>query len=348
MENSVGVIGVGIMGSAMARNLMARGFDVSCYDVQAERVDPLVSLGATACSSPGAVAARSSILITSLPSAAALSTVVVGSGGLATTSSQGLVVVETSTLPLDAKEQARAALASSGIALLDCPISGTGQQAREGDIVLYASGDRAAFDAAARIFGAIGRDAYFLGEFGAGSKMKYIANLLAAVHNLAAAEALLLARKAGLDLGTVEKMIVAGAGTSRVFELRAPLMVEGAYVPATATIDTTRKDVGIIADFAASVGCLTPLLTAAAPFYAEASTRGRGQGMLPPCTHYSVSCRGKQLQVSSRGDPVLRERTRSGRFLRASTSSRRHVDTVQPAGIALVACEAAAEFGDEG
>ena len=276
MEKSVGVVGVGIMGSAMARNLMARGLDVSCYDVQADRVDQLVRSGATPCSSPGAVAARSSIVITSLPSAAALDSVVRGPNGLESGAHPGLVVAEMSTLALDVKEQARSALAGSEVRLLDCPISGTGQQARERDMVIYASGDRAAFDAAVPVFEAIARDAYFLGEFGAGSKMKYIANLLVAVHNLAAAEALLLARKAGLDLDTVAKMIVAGAGTSRVFELRAPLMVEGEYLPATATVDMFRKDVGIITEFAAAVGCPTPLLSAAAPFYTEASARGRG------------------------------------------------------------------------
>ena len=276
MEKSVGVVGVGIMGSAMVRNLTARGFDVSCCDVQAERVEQLATSGATPCASPRAVAARSETVITSLPSADALDSVVLGPDGLEAGAHPGLVVAEMSTLPLDVKRRAHATLGRSSVLLLDCPISGTGQQARERDVVIYASGDRSAFDAASPVFQAIARDAYFLGEFGAGSKMKYIANLLVAVHNLASAEALLLARKAGLDLATVARMIVAGAGTSRVFELRAPLMVDGQYLPATATIDMFRKDVGIITEFAAAVGCPTPLLSATAPFYTEASSRGRG------------------------------------------------------------------------
>lgn len=276
MNTAVGVVGIGIMGSAMARNLLERGLDVSCCDVQPERLDALVRQGATRCPSPAAVAARSSVVITSLPTAQALDDVVSGSDGLSSGTYSDLVVVETSTLPLVVKERARASLARSSIPLLDCPISGTGRQAQDRDIVLYASGDRAAFDAAVPVFDAIARHAYFLGEFGVGSKMKYVANLLVAIHNLATAEAMLLARKAGLDPNTVVRVIASGAGASRVFELRAPLMVDGEYLPATATIDMCRKDVAIIREFAKAVSCPTPLLSATASYYKAASGRGRG------------------------------------------------------------------------
>jgi 3-hydroxyisobutyrate dehydrogenase len=158
--------------------------------------------------------------------------------------------------------------------LLDCPLSGTGAQARTRDLALFGSGDEAAFARCRDLFAAFARVSHFLGPFGNGSRMKFVANLLVAVHNAAAAEAIVLGAKAGLDPARVVEVVASGAGTSRIFELRGPMMASGVYTPPTATMHVLQKDSATIADFARSLGDETPLLDAAAPLYDEAASLG--------------------------------------------------------------------------
>jgi 3-hydroxyisobutyrate dehydrogenase-like beta-hydroxyacid dehydrogenase len=184
-------------------------------------------------------------------------------------------VIETSTLPLRVKEEARGKLDARGATLVDCPLSGTGVQARAKDLVVYASGDRAACRRVAPVLAVFTRAQYYVGPFGAGSKMKFVANLLVAVHNVAAAEALVLAMKAGLDPELVVQVIGDGAGSSRMFQVRAPVMAAGDYSEAMMKLEVWQKDMRIIADFAREVGCPTPLFAATAPLYTAAVAAGR-------------------------------------------------------------------------
>ena len=117
---------------------------------------------------------------------------------------------------------------------------------------------------------------YYVGPFGAGSKMKFVANLLVAIHNVAAAEGLVLAKKAGLDPALTLKVIADGAGTSRMLQVRGPMMVKGDYSDVTMKLDVWQKDMTIIADFAREIGCPTPLFAATAPLYLAALAMGRG------------------------------------------------------------------------
>jgi putative dehydrogenase len=155
-------------------------------------------------------------------------------------------------------------------------LSGTGAQARAKDLVVYASGDRGIYRRVIPILDAFARAHYYVGGFGAGSKMKFVANLLVAVHNVAAAEALVLAMKSGLDPAMVVKVIGDGAGSSRMFQVRGPMMVSGDYSEAMMKLDVWQKDMMIIADFAREVGCPTPMFAASAPIYTAAAARGRG------------------------------------------------------------------------
>ena len=143
-------------------------------------------------------------------------------------------------------------LAEAGHTALDCPISGTGAQAKVKDIVVYASGDAAAIARLEPAFLGFARKVYDLGAYGNGSKMKFVANHLVAIHNVAAAEAMVLGMKAGLDPHRVVEVVGSGAGTSRVFELRAPMMAEGTYLPATMRSTTWVKDLDVIGDFASA------------------------------------------------------------------------------------------------
>jgi len=269
----VGVVGVGIMGSAIARNILKSGAGVVGYDVDPARMGELESMGGASAGSAGEVAAAVDVVLSSLPSAAALDATV---KAIAATPRRNLVVCELSTLPIDVKTRARDALAAAGIALLDCPLSGTGAQAVTGDLAVFASGDRAAYDQIQAVFPRFARVTHYLGAFGNGSKMKFVANLLVAIHNVASAEAIVLGRKAGLDADLVAKVIPTGVGTSRVFELRAPLMVKGRYEPPTMKVEVWQKDMEIIGAYAKSLGVVTPLFSASAPIYDAAEERGFG------------------------------------------------------------------------
>src|SRR5678815_2142607 len=169
------------------------------------------------------------------------------------------IVAELSTFALDDKAMAEEGLRAAGHTLLDCPLSGTGSQARTKDLVVYASGDAQAINRLMPVFADFSRQAHDLGAFGNGMKMKYVANLLVAIHNVATAEAMVLGMKAGLDPKAIFETIKTGAGNSRVFELRRPMMVTGKYGDATMKVKVWQKDMQVIGDFAKAIGCPTPL-----------------------------------------------------------------------------------------
>ncbi len=274
-ETPIGVVGVGTIGTAMASNLLSAGFPVVGYDVRSERRQALAELGGVVAASPGEVAAQARIVLLSLPSVAALEEVVTGENGLVAAAPAGTICVETSTLPIPAKQAARQALAEVGVELLDCTVSGTGAQARERDMVLYVSGPAEAADKCSGVFAAISRAAPRVGDFGSGTMMKFISNLLVIVHTMAAAEALTLAARCGLDLPTVYDLLTTGAGTSRMLEVRGPMMTKGEYPGDSATIAVLGKDIELIMDFAAAQDAPVPLLSAAYPYFAAARAQGR-------------------------------------------------------------------------
>lgn len=242
------------------------------FDVDATKTEALADRGLVVAPSAVDVAAASEIVIFSLPTTAALHAV---AAELAGSDFPGLVALETGTLPIVDKEQAREVLKGSGIELMDVPMSGTGLQAEDATLVVFASGSRRGFEQAQPVFDAIGRSAHYLGEFGNGSKMKYIANLLVAVHSLATAEAHALGIAAGMDSATVQQVMEDGVGSSKIFEIRGPMMVADQYPPA-ARLDIILKDATLISDFARSVGAPTPLLEAALGVYQDASAAGLG------------------------------------------------------------------------
>jgi len=272
----VGVIGLGIMGGAIARNLVAAGQPVCGYDPDGARSGDARDNGVEILPSAAAVAAKSQIVLTSLPSVAALDQTVNEIAALPDEDRKGLIVAELSTLPIDCKIANRDRLAAAGVVLLDCPLSGTGAQAAVRDLVVYASGDEASCRKAEPVFLGFGRACPYLGEFGNGTKMKFVANLLVAIHNVATAEALNLGIRSGLDAKLLSEVAGSGAGGSRVFDLRGPLMVEERYEPATMKLEIWQKDMKLIRDFAEQVGVATPLFSASAPIYSTAVNAGRG------------------------------------------------------------------------
>ena len=186
------------------------------------------------------------------------------------------VVIEMSTFTLEDKAKAEVVLRKAGHVLLDCPVSGTGAQAKVKDLVVYASGGAAEIKKLRPMFARFTRAVHDLGAFGNGSRMKYVANLLVAIHNVASAEAMVLGMKAGLPPQLIFDLIKTGAGNSRVFELRAPMMVKDSYGVATMKISTWQKDMDVIGGYARKIAVPTPMFDASKAIYVKALKSGHG------------------------------------------------------------------------
>jgi L-threonate 2-dehydrogenase len=270
----VGIVGLGIMGGAFAQNLHAAGWRVVGYDVAPARRRALARAGIEIADDAGDVAAAAPTIITSLPKAQALTATV---DTIVKAHLPRRVVIEASTFKLEDKDAAAVALRKAGHVLLDCPVSGTGVQAKTKDLVIYASGGSAEIKKLKPLFADFTRAVHDLGAFGNGSRMKYVANLLVAIHNVASAEALVLGMKAGLPPQLIYDQIRIGAGNSRVFELRAPMMVKGRYDAPTMKVSIWQKDMDVIGSFAQALGVPTPLFSATLPIYAAALSSGHGE-----------------------------------------------------------------------
>ncbi len=266
----VGVIGLGVMGAAMSSHLIAAGLEVEGFDTDPEKQ---AAFGGRRADSVANVVERSTIVLLSLPTPQALEVV---TDQIVAAGPEGLIVVEMGTLSLVDKFAAQMRLEVAGATMLDAPVSGTGLQAADATLVVYCSGPTDAYDRVRPVFDLLGQKSYDLGDFGNGSRMKYIANLLVTVHTLATAEAHGLGAAAGLDAQLVQEVISAGVGSSKIFDIRGPMVAAGKYEPPSARMAIILKDAGIIAEFARNTGAITPLLDAAIPLYEEGKARGLG------------------------------------------------------------------------
>jgi 3-hydroxyisobutyrate dehydrogenase-like beta-hydroxyacid dehydrogenase len=217
------------------------------------------------------VARRARTVITSLPKPAAL---IETAAAIAKANLPRRVIVEMSTFTLEDKAKADAVLRKAGHVMLDCPVSGTGAQALTNDLVIYASGDSREIKKLRGLFSGFTRAVHDVGAFGNGSRMKYVANLLVAIHNVASAEAMVLGMKAGLPPQLIFNLIKTGAGNSRIFELRAPMMVKNNYGNPTMKISVWQKDMDVIGSYARKIAVPTPMFDASKAIYARALKSG--------------------------------------------------------------------------
>ena len=272
-KGAVGIVGLGIMGGAFAENLLAAGWRVIGYDIAPARRRALARAGVEIAADAADVARKAKMIITSLPKPEALAATA------ATIAKAGVprrAVIEMSTFTIEDKAKARTVLHKAGHVLLDCPVSGTGAQAKVRDLVIYASGGAAEIRRLRPMFAAFSRAVFDLGEFGNGSRMKYVANLLVAIHNVASAEAMVLGIKAGLPPQLIYDLIKTGAGNSRVFELRAPMMVKNSYGDPTMKISVWQKDMDVIGGYARKIRVPTPMFDASKAIYKKALSGGHG------------------------------------------------------------------------
>jgi L-threonate 2-dehydrogenase len=272
-KGAIGVIGLGIMGGAFARNLVAAGWHVVGYDTSPARQREARRAGVEVMRNAAEVAAAVPIILTSLPKPQALMQTV---QKIANAKLGKKVLVEMSTFTISDKEKAAHVVHKAGHVMIDCPVSGTGSQAKNRDLVFYASGDAATIAKLRAVLMAFGRQVFNVGAFGNGSRMKYVANLLVAINNVASAEAMVLGMKAGLDPRMIVDLVTAGAGNSRVFELRAPMMAKGRYDDVTMKISVWDKDMQVIGDYARKIHVPTPIFNATKGIYLKAMKNGLG------------------------------------------------------------------------
>jgi 3-hydroxyisobutyrate dehydrogenase-like beta-hydroxyacid dehydrogenase len=267
----VGFLGLGIMGSAMAGNLMKAGFEVHGFDPTAKARQRFKSAGGHVSKDAAELVRSVDVIITSLPSPDAL---IETANVLARAGRKGLLVIETSTLDIKDKEAARDVMAKKGVTLLDCPLSGTGAQAARKDLTVYASGPATDIRRLVPVFEGFSKAHFDLGPFGNGMKMKLMANLLVAIHNVSTAEALLLGQRWGIKPSTAVKVLSDGAGGSRMLQVRGPMMENEGWKEVTMKISVWQKDMKLIAQALADAQVPAPLFAATIPLYNAAMGMG--------------------------------------------------------------------------
>jgi putative dehydrogenase len=271
---TVGVIGLGKMGLPIAQNLMDRGFAVVGY--RRSGTGELAALGGTGAQSPAEVASACDVLLSILPDVAALREVLLGPNGTMTKLRPGTVHVEMSTLDVAEKAALRDRVRTGGGDLLDCPISGTPAMVRPRAATTFVSGEAASVDAVREVLDAISGPWVYTGAFGTAARLKYVATLLVAVHTVATAEAMLLARRSGLDLELVQRTLDDSIASSAIWQRRGPLVRERRWTPAPGPIATLHEILEQIEDQAASTGTALPLFTVAKQLYDTALADGWG------------------------------------------------------------------------
>jgi 3-hydroxyisobutyrate dehydrogenase len=245
---AAGVIGLGSMGMGMAQSMVKRGIKVAGFDINAAAVAKLIETGGGGAASIADVAKNADVLLVVVVNAAQSDMVLFGEKGAAAAMKKGSVIISSATMaPNDARRLAAKAEAL-GLLYLDAPISGGAAKAAIGQLTVMASGSPETFKRARPVLDAIAATVYELGDAaGIGASFKMVNQLLAGVHIAAACEAVTFAKKLGLDLPTVYKVITASAGNSWMFENRVPHILDGDYAPRSA-VEIFTKDLGIVSD----------------------------------------------------------------------------------------------------
>jgi len=271
----VGFAGLGTMGSFMAANLARAGFPLTFWNRTPGRGDALVELGATAAATPEELASSSDIIITCLTDSPQVEAVLFGPEGLVRGLRPGALFIDCSTLsPLKAREFAER-LTVSDVAMLDAPVSGGSEGAKNGTLTIMVGGEAADFARADAVLGAMGRSVTLLGPIGTGQWAKAINQVILAGVYLAVAEGVTLGLKAGLDVESVVAALAGGAAGSWVLENRSERMIHDNY-PLGFKIALHRKDLGIGLELAQSVGAVLPVAALAAVFEDGLISQGFG------------------------------------------------------------------------
>ena len=282
----VGVIGLGKMGLPIARNLMVRGFYVTGY--RRSGSPELIKEGGEVAASAAEVADSADVILSFVPTADDVEEIIAGPAGTLKTLKPGTIHIEMSTIDVDRKARLRDQVKASGGDLLDCPISGSPGMVAPRKATTFASGDKHSVDTVSPVLDAISGPWIYTGAFGTGARMKYVANLLLAVHTVAAAEAMVLARRSGLDLQLVQKTLDDSIASSAIWQQRGPLMAERAWTPAPGPVRTLHPILEQIEEHAASTGLSASVFAAAKGVCDQALAAGWGDLDIA-CVHDQVN-----------------------------------------------------------
>ena len=230
-DKKVGFVGLGIMGKPMARNLMKAGYSLSVYDIAPARVQELATKGARAASSGKEATAGSSAVITMVPDSADSETAILGPNGVLEGASPGTTVIDMSSIAPGTSQRIAAACEEKGVNFLDAPVSGGEPKAIDGSLAIMVGGKKEVFDRHTDILGVMGSSAVLCGDYGAGNTTKLANQIIVAANIEALGEALVLARKAGLDPNVVFEAIKGGLAGSTVMNAKAPMMIAGNFKP---------------------------------------------------------------------------------------------------------------------
>lgn len=273
---AVGVIGLGAMGAGMAQSLRRAGHHVHVHDIRPEAAAAFAAEGGTACATLADMAAACRIIVSVVVNAQQTEAVLFGEGGIASALQPGSVVVMCSTVDPNWSVALEARLQAQGVHYIDAPISGGAAKAASGQMTMMTAAHPEAYAACEGVLDAMAAKVYRLGHSaGAGSKVKIINQLLAGVHIAAAAEAMALGLREGVDAAALYEVITHSAGNSWMFENRMAHVLAGDYTPLSA-VDIFVKDLGLVLDTARRSKFPLPLSAAAHQMFMMASTAGHG------------------------------------------------------------------------
>nr|WP_180317554.1 L-threonate dehydrogenase [Delftia acidovorans] len=273
----VGVIGLGAMGAGMAQSLRRAGYHVHVHDIRPEAAVAFAAEGGTACATLADMAAACRIIVSVVVNAQQTEAVLFGEGGIAPALQPGSVFVMCSTVDPNWSVALEARLQAQGVHYIDAPISGGAAKAASGQMTMMTAARPEAYAACQGVLDAMAAKVYRLGHSaGAGSKVKIINQLLAGVHIAAAAEAMALGLREGVDAAALYEVITHSAGNSWMFENRMAHVLAGDYTPLSA-VDIFVKDLGLVLDTARHSKFPLPLASTAHQMFMQASTAGHGR-----------------------------------------------------------------------
>jgi 3-hydroxyisobutyrate dehydrogenase len=276
----VGFVGLGNLGARLAGTLLDDGFELTVHDRAPSAGDALVARGARRAESPAEAAAGTDAVITCLPSPAVSTAVVAGEGGVLEGLQPGRTWIEMSTTDKHELSKLAALAAERGIATLEAPVTGGVHLAATGDVTVIVGGDADAAEACMPLFRSMGRRVFHVGPLGRASDIKVITNMLAFVHLLACGEALMLARRAGLDLGQAWEVIAASSGTSFVHETEGQVILNGSY-DIGFTLDLAAKDLALALELGRETEVPLELVSLTASPFSAARERYGGSAWSP-------------------------------------------------------------------
>ena len=293
--NRVGIVGLGLLGTAVASRLSERGVEVTGYDVRAEQARALASAGHRAVDNTARVCEGVDAVFTILPTLESVEEVLCGPGGVLEAAPRDTVIIQMSTISPELARRMGAAAASRGYGFLDAPVSGTSAMVAAGDCTLLVGGDPVHLEACRPLFAAIARRTVHVGEVGAASLAKLATNLLVALNTAAVAEALVLGARGGLSMATLLDAWQGTAASSRMMEIRGPLMADGCFPPQM-KLDLFMKDLRLMLNEGQRLNVPLPLTEVAERLYAAANDAGRGSEDLA-CVMTTLEALANQTQA---------------------------------------------------